>query len=75
MCKHEEKPCPRCRQTFECKPGDVVHCQCYGIMLSTEESVARQLDYVMTEVYMELGLEFKTYVTTINWEGVKIFEE
>ena len=44
-------------------------------MLSTEESVARQLDYVMTEVYMELGLEFKTYVTTINWEGVKIFEE
>jgi homoserine kinase len=43
-------------------------------MLSTEETVARQLDYVMTEVYMELGLEFKTYVTTINWEGVKIFE-
>lgn len=44
-------------------------------MLSTEETIARQLDYVMTEVYMELGLEFKTYVTTINWEGVKIFEE
>lgn len=44
-------------------------------MLSTEETVARQLDYVMTEVYMELGLDFKTYVTTINWEGVKLFEE
>ena len=41
-------------------------------MLSTEESVARQLEYVMTEVYMELGLDFKTYVTTINPEGVKI---
>jgi len=44
-------------------------------MLSTEETVARQLDYVMTEVYMALGLEFKTYVTTINLEGVKLFEE
>ena len=37
MCKHEEKPCPRCQQRFECKAGDVVHCQCYGIMLTTEE--------------------------------------
>jgi hypothetical protein len=37
MCKHEEKSCPRCQQRFECKPGDVVHCQCYGIMLTTEE--------------------------------------
>src|SRR5688572_23558443 len=37
MCKHEEKPCPRCMQRFECKPGDVVHCQCYGIMLNAEE--------------------------------------
>ena len=43
-------------------------------MLSTEENVARQLEYVMTEVYMELGLDFKTYVTTINWEGVRLFE-
>ena len=43
-------------------------------MLSTEESIARQVEYVMTEVYMELGLDFKTYVTTINWEGVRIFD-
>lgn len=43
-------------------------------MLSTEETIARQLEYVMTEVYMELGLEFKTYVTTINLEGVKLIE-
>jgi homoserine kinase len=41
-------------------------------MLSTEENVAKQLEYVMTEVYMELGLDFKTYVTTINQEGVRI---
>lgn len=43
-------------------------------MLSTEESVARQIEYVMTEAYVNCGIEFKTYVTTINYEGIKVFE-
>ena len=30
-CKHEEKTCPRCGKNFECKVGDIVHCQCHGI--------------------------------------------
>lgn len=34
MCKHEQKTCPRCQQSFECKVGDVLHCQCYGISFS-----------------------------------------
>lgn len=25
---HEIKICPKCNQTFECKVGDVTHCQC-----------------------------------------------
>lgn len=33
MGKHEEKICPRCQTAFECKVGDVLHCQCYGIAL------------------------------------------
>lgn len=37
MCKHEEKKCPRCSSPFECKVGDVTHCQCYGIQLTPEE--------------------------------------
>jgi len=37
MCKHEQKSCPRCQQAFECKVGDVLHCQCYGISFTTEE--------------------------------------
>lgn len=44
-------------------------------MLSNEESVARQVEYVMTEAYVTCGIEFKTYVTTINYEGIKVFEE
>jgi homoserine kinase len=43
-------------------------------MLSTEESVARQIEYAMTEVYMSSGIDFKTYVTTINYEGVRLLE-
>ena len=37
MCKHEAKQCPRCANSFECKVGDIAHCQCYIIALSTEE--------------------------------------
>jgi len=43
-------------------------------MLSKEESIARQIEYIMTEVYVELGIEFKTYVTTVNYEGVQIMD-
>ena len=28
--KHEEKRCPRCNNAFECKVGDIGHCQCAG---------------------------------------------
>jgi hypothetical protein len=27
--KHEIKNCPRCQAAFECKAGDIAHCQCY----------------------------------------------
>jgi adenosylcobinamide kinase / adenosylcobinamide-phosphate guanylyltransferase len=37
MCKHEEKDCPRCQAAFECKVGDIIQCQCYGIGLTIEE--------------------------------------
>lgn len=36
MCQHETKYCPRCMSIFECKPGNIVHCQCYGITLTSE---------------------------------------
>jgi hypothetical protein len=37
MCKHEQKKCPRCEAPFECKVGDITHCQCYGVQISVEE--------------------------------------
>ena len=41
-------------------------------MLSKEESIAKQIEYIMTEIYFSLGIDFKTYVTTVNYEGVQI---
>lgn len=37
MQKHENKTCPRCGQVFECKVGDILKCQCFGIELTDEE--------------------------------------
>ena len=38
MCKHELKSCPRCHAAFECKTGDIAHCQCSNIQLSEAEA-------------------------------------
>lgn len=45
MSKHEEKICDRCKTGFECKPGDVINCQCYGITLSADAETYIQLRY------------------------------
>jgi len=33
---HETKNCPRCKQTFECKPGNINQCHCYGLEMTAE---------------------------------------
>ena len=38
MCKHEEKQCPRCNKTFECKAGSIIQCQCSSIQLTASET-------------------------------------
>jgi len=37
MPQHETKTCSRCNNAFECKAGDIAHCQCNSIQLSIEE--------------------------------------
>jgi hypothetical protein len=37
MAHHEKKHCPRCAKPFECKPGSITQCQCFGIQLTTEQ--------------------------------------
>lgn len=44
-------------------------------MLSKEEATAKQVEVVMKDVYTRLGIEYRTYVTTINYKGVEIINE
>ena len=37
MCSHEQKTCPRCRKHFDCKPGNITQCQCFGVQLTVEQ--------------------------------------
>jgi len=41
-------------------------------MLSKTETIAKAVENVMKEIYNNIGLDYHTYVTTINQEGVKI---
>jgi homoserine kinase len=41
-------------------------------MLSREEKTAREVEKVMKEVYEQIGIEYYTYVTTINKNGVQL---
>lgn len=41
-------------------------------MLSQEEATAKKIEEIMQNIYETIGVEYKTYVTGINPEGVKI---
>lgn len=37
MCEHEKKHCPRCSNSFECKVGSILLCQCTTVTLTQDE--------------------------------------
>jgi homoserine kinase len=41
-------------------------------MLSKEKPVAGKVERVMKDIFVNMGIDFRTYVTTLNYEGVKI---
>ena len=41
-------------------------------MLSKEASTAAEVEKVMKGIFNQIGIEYHTYVTTINQEGVKV---
>lgn len=44
-------------------------------MLSKDEKTAKAVESAMKDVYNRIGIEYHTYVTTINKKGVEICEE
>ena len=55
MCKHEEINCPRCGGNFECKTGDISHCQCYAVKLNDAETkfIAEKFTDCLCAAYMK----------------------
>lgn len=45
MSLHETKNCPLCKSSFECKPGNIAQCQCFGIKLTDEQKAFIELRY------------------------------
>ncbi|MBS1576219.1 MAG: cysteine-rich CWC family protein [Bacteroidetes bacterium] len=45
MNTYESKYCPRCSKAFDCKPGNIVQCQCFGIQLTSEQKTLIQDRY------------------------------
>ncbi|MBM3445780.1 MAG: homoserine kinase [Ignavibacteria bacterium] len=43
-------------------------------MLSKDDATARAVEHVMKDVYIKIGIDFKTYVTKLNRQGIKIIE-
>ncbi len=41
-------------------------------MLSENETIAKKVETIMQKIYNGIGIDYKTYVTTINPQGVKI---
>jgi len=44
-------------------------------MLSRDEATAKNVESVMKEVYNKIGIDYNTYVTTINKKGVEVVSE
>ncbi|WEK35788.1 MAG: homoserine kinase [Candidatus Pseudobacter hemicellulosilyticus] len=44
-------------------------------MISQEEKSALRVEEVMKGVYTRLGIDFRTYVTTVSYEGVRVVAE
>jgi homoserine kinase len=43
-------------------------------MLSKQEETAHKVEEIMKEIYERIGVDYKTYITGINADGVKIVE-
>ena len=44
-------------------------------LLSKDEIVAKEIEEIMASTYTKLGIEFKTFITTVNYEVIKILAD
>ena len=71
MCKHEEKKCPRCGRSFECKVGNVNQCQCSGISFTEEEKKfigEKYNDCLCRDCLLELKNRYMMFKEKMYWK-------
>jgi hypothetical protein len=71
MCKHEEKKCPRCGCSFECKVGNVNQCQCNGISFTEEEKKfigEKYNDCLCRDCLLELKNRYMMFKEKMYWK-------
>ena len=64
MSLHETRSCPRCSQAFECKPGSITQCQCFGLQLTLEQRAyleERYADCLCSACLRALQAEFELF--------------
>ncbi|TGK87704.1 hypothetical protein EHQ24_00345 [Leptospira noumeaensis] len=60
--KHDEKLCPNCNRSFECKVGSISLCQCTKVYLSREERdylAAQYSDCLCYQCMETLAFEYR----------------
>ncbi|PZP40923.1 MAG: hypothetical protein DI598_18875 [Pseudopedobacter saltans] len=71
---HETKYCPRCNETFECKVGDIVNCQCNEVTLC-EDAVTflgkTQYGCLCKDCLIEINDVFEKENTSIKGQKFK----
>ena len=66
---HEMKQCPRCKKGFECKPGNITQCQCYGAPLKEDLRnwlANRYEDCLCRQCLNELSIEVHFFAERIR---------
>ena len=78
MSLHETKYCPRCSKPFECKPGNITQCQCFGVPISLydlELIKDAYEDCLCRDCLLELNDKFKNNKGEIIKELTKKYSE
>jgi Cysteine-rich CWC len=63
MPTHETKSCPHCQQAFECRTGDIIHCQCESVKLKQahRDYIAKMYDDCLcSNCLIKLRSEYNT---------------
>jgi len=73
MPQHENKKCPRCSGSFECKTGSILLCQCSTVAMTAEQLEYSSKEYddcLCRNCLKELRAEYNTLSFSQNMQSL-----